>query len=164
MLVKELLAKTMEIKLESIAKEVNLPYVPLKEALKEKGCKPIGSGKRGWIFKGEDESILEMPVSSLLDASKSRTRTRNASKNNTIKNSNSVNNDDSKSNSGKDDIMVSEIKALIQGKKNDNSARVYKGIYFDKDIAEFLDNVQHGNKSEIVNKIMRQYLTDNELM
>jgi predicted GIY-YIG superfamily endonuclease len=41
---------------------------------------------------------------------------------------------------------------------------VHKGIYFDKDIAHFLDNVQHGNKSEIVNKVMRQFLTENDLL
>lgn len=154
MLVKKLLERTMEANLNEIAKELEIPYKKLSTTLKHIGCIPSGSGKKGWIFKGEDESILEQPISSFVDGSKSRTRSNNAS--------NSVNT--SKNDSGKDDTMVSEIKALIQGKNNNNNARVYKGIYFDKDIAEFIDNVQHGNKSEIVNKILRQYLTDNELM
>jgi hypothetical protein len=168
MLVKELLAKTMEMKLEDVSKEVKIPYLKLKDVLKEKGCQPLGSGKRGWIFNGEDQSILDQSIFTFMDASKSRTRSKNTSKNNSVKNSKVVNNDDSVNsnaiNSKKDDVIVSEIKALIQGKNKDDSARVYKGIYFDQDIAKFLDNVQHGNKSEIVNKIMRQYLMDNELM
>jgi hypothetical protein len=168
MLVKDLLARTMEIKLEEIAKEVKIPYVRLKNALKEIGCEPMGSGKRGWIYNRADEYVLEQPISSFVDASKSKTRSKNTSKNNSVKNSKVVNTADSVNNtindSKKDDKTVSEIKALIQGKKKDENARVYKGIYFDKDIAEFLDHVQHGNKSEIVNKILRQYLVENELM
>ena len=61
------------------------------------------------------------------------------------------------------DTMKSEILSLIKGDKEENE-HIYKGIYFDKDLAQFLDNVQHGNKSEIVNRIMRQYLTENDLL
>ena len=160
MLAKQILAKTMEIKLEEIAKEVKIPYRKLTAALKKIGCEPSGKGKKGWVFKGADESVLEQPISSFVDASSSRTKKTN----NSLNNNNSVNNVNSQSDSRKDDPMVSEIQALIAGKKKNEDARVYKGIYFDKDIAEFLDNVQHGNKSEIVNKIMRQYLIENELM
>lgn len=59
---------------------------------------------------------------------------------------------------------MDEIKKLIEGKKKDEGPKVYKGIYFDEDIARFLDGVQHGNKSEVVNKILRQYLNDNDLI
>lgn len=69
-----------------------------------------------------------------------------------------------KNNSREDNDMKAEIRALIKGTSKEESNRIYKGIYFDKDIAHFLDNVQHGNKSEIVNKIMRQFLTENELL
>ena len=71
---------------------------------------------------------------------------------------------DIKNNDEKDDTAVSEIKALLQSKDQNEKTRIYKGIYFDPDIAEFLDTVKHGNRSEIVNKIMRQYLNENELM
>ena len=39
--------------------------------------------------------------------------------------------------------------------------RRYKGIYFDDDIADFLDTIKSGNRSELVNKIIRQYLVEN---
>jgi hypothetical protein len=60
--------------------------------------------------------------------------------------------------------MKAEIKALITGKQTSKPNKVYKGIYFDNDIANFLDHVQHGNKSELVNKIIRAYLVENDLM
>jgi transposase-like protein len=69
-----------------------------------------------------------------------------------------------KNNNREEINMKAEIQALIHGTGKSTPARVYKGVYFDRDIAEFLDNVQHGNKSELVNKIVRQYLMENELM
>jgi hypothetical protein len=160
MLAKQILAKTMEMKLEDVAKEVKIPYRKLTAALRKIECEPSGKGKKGWVFKGNDELVLEQSIYDFVDLSSSKTKRTN----NSLNNSNSVNNVNSQSDSRKDDPMVSEIQALIKGKKKNEDARVYKGIYFDKDIAEFLDNVQHGNKSEIVNKILRQYLQDNELM
>lgn len=41
--------------------------------------------------------------------------------------------------------------------------KIYKGFYFDKDIAHFLDKIQNGNKSELINAIIRAYLTENDL-
>ena len=164
MLVKELLEKTFKMNLAELSKTLKVTYKKLSHALKEIGCEPVGSGKRGWTFKGANESVLEQSIFSFVEPSKSRSKSKNTSKNNSLENSNVVKTADNETNSRKEDTMVSEIKALIQGKKKDDSASVYKGIYYDKDIAKFLDNVQHGNKSEIVNKIMRQYLQDNELM
>ena len=164
MLVKEILERTMKIKLEDVAKEAKIPYRKLSATLKKIECEPLGKGKRGWIFKGNDELILEQSIYSFVDTSNRKTNNKITSNNASVKNSNNVNNDDNKNNNKENKNMVSEIQALIKGKNKDENARIYKGIYFDKDIAHFLDNVQHGNKSEIVNKIMRQYLMDNELM
>ena len=54
-----------------------------------------------------------------------------------------------------------EIEALMNNITASTNDRRYKGIYFDDDIADFLDTIKSGNRSELVNKIIRQYLTEN---
>lgn len=178
MLVKEIVEKTFSVSIKTIGDEIGIGEKRLREALKDLGCKPSGVGKKGWIFDGEDESILEKSIFDFVQPSKRKSKNNDVdasiensesvndadSENNSIKNDADNNIDKSKVTSRKENDMVADIKALIKGKSKDENARVYKGIYFDKDIAEFLDNVQHGNKSEIVNKILRQYLIENELM
>ena len=54
-----------------------------------------------------------------------------------------------------------EIEALMNNITASTNDRRYKGIYFDDDIADFLDTIKSGNRSELVNKIIRQYLVEN---
>jgi hypothetical protein len=181
MKIKEIIEMSLETKLDVIAKGLPVGEKRLRDILKENGCTPIGIGKRGWTFTGEDAEVLEKDISEFVihtaknnaNASNSNSvgkrkfavieTTLSNSKNN---NKNEINDDMNNANetTKKNDGMKAEIQALIKGNSKENNARVYKGIYFDKDIAHFLDNVQHGNKSEIVNKILRQYLTENDLM
>ena len=148
--------------LSEIAKGLPIGEKKLRGILKELGCTPNGTGKKGWTYNGSDESVLEKDLSEFV--SSTATNKVKASNSTSKKKSNHdiIHNDNETSK--KDDNMVAEIKALIKPKSKDDDARVYKGIYFDKDIAHFLDNVQHGNKSEIVNKVLRQFLEDNGLL
>jgi hypothetical protein len=90
----------------------------------------------------------------------------NKIKNSSLKNKNNaiIDNKNKNKNKNKDDDMELEIQALIKGTNKEESNRVYKGVYLDKDIAHFLDTIQHGNKSEVINKIIRKYLLDNDLL
>ena len=40
----------------------------------------------------------------------------------------------------------------------------YHGVWLDVDIANFIDRIPKGRRSRIINKILRKYLTDNELL
>ncbi len=64
----------------------------------------------------------------------------------------------------KDDNVKSDIKALIQGTNKKKDDRLQRNFYADRDIADFLDNIPFGNKSELINKIIRAYLIDNGLI
>jgi hypothetical protein len=185
MTIKEIVELTQVRALKDIATDLPVSEKVLRETLKAVGCVPPSVGKRGWTFE-PDNAEVEKDLGEFVKPSIRKTKTSNKSKNNStnasidksnndntsIENNidsnviNNANNGNNASNNNivKGDNMVMEIKDLIKGKGKDDNARVYKGIYFDKDIAHFLDNVQKGNKSEIVNKILRQYLVDNELM
>jgi len=173
--IKHIVELTQTMPVKDIAKDF-MPFgeKALRDILKSCGCNPQ-RGKKGWIYDSNNTEV-EKELNEFIKPKANKNNSASASNKNSnknindvsIKNSNDDNNDnsinESKIDSGKDDKTVSEIKALIQGKNKNDNARIYKGIYFDKDIATFLDHIQHGNKSEIVNKIMRQYLMDNELM
>ena len=170
MKLKEIVELTYTQKLSEIAKGLPLGEKKLRGILKDIGCQPNGVGKSGWSFKGDDAEVLEKDVTEF--APHTATNKTNASNSTSKKESKSTikhnSNDDTINDVNKtikkDDDMIAEIKALIKPKSKDDDARIYKGIYFDKDIAHFLDNVQHGNKSEIVNKVLRQFLEENGLL
>ena len=60
--------------------------------------------------------------------------------------------------------MKAEIIDLLNGNDTNKRVKKFKGFYLDEDIANLLDGIKHGNKSELVNKIIRQYLIDNDLI
>jgi hypothetical protein len=174
MKIKEILEMTYTVPLATIAKD-HLPVSekPARRILKEIGCVPNKPGKKGWTYAGENAEILEKDFSEFVKKTKRQAKPSNSDNTKVIEyRSLEEVTEDSKRDiiemikdkrKEENDSMKSEILSLIKGDKEENE-RIYKGIYFDKDLARFLDNVQHGNKSEIVNKIMRQYLTDNDLL
>lgn len=57
------------------------------------------------------------------------------------------------------------IEGLIKGtNKPEKPEKVYVGFYLSEDISNWIDSVKHGNKSEVVNEIIHQYLKDNGLL
>jgi len=136
----------------------------LRQALKDAGYTFSNVKPKGWHYTGSAEEPLNESIFSYIKA-KATAKTRNNASNFNSKSDNiKTVNSNIKNNNKEDNDMKAEIQSLITGKLASKPAKVYKGIYFDSDIATFLDNVQHGNKSELVNKIIRQYLIENELM
>jgi hypothetical protein len=152
---------------KDVAEQLATSDTTLSRRLKEAGYKYSNSAK-AYYLEGEE------PPKPAPKPSNSKPKKNNASNNvyaigeaihNTSNNAIIDNvKDTNKNNNREESNMKAEIQALIQGTGKSTPARVYKGVYFDRDIAEFLDNVQHGNKSELVNKIVRQYLSENDLM
>ena len=173
MKIKEILELSYTKTIATIAKE----HLPVGEKrarpiLYSIGCKPNGKGQKGWTYAGDNPEILEKNFSEFVQKAKNKVKTSNSdSTNGTTRNRpNKIaieyrSLEKATENSEKDDdSLKDEIQALIMGKKKEDFSRVYKGIWFDPDISDFLDNVPHGNKSEIVNKIMREYLVKNDLL
>jgi hypothetical protein len=172
----EILEAIKTEELREIAKRIEgISEKPLRIALKKAGYEFSNKAPKGWHYTGEgaeptDKSIFDYHTKTTATkkskaSNNNSVDTTNKTSNKTIKN----NKDDAiikivKDDNGKEHDMKAEIQALIKGTSKEETNRVYKGIYFDQDIAHFLDNVKHGNKSEIVNMIMRQYLNENELL
>jgi hypothetical protein len=53
---------------------------------------------------------------------------------------------------------LDNIDMLLMQNETDSNKRVYRGFYWDKDIIDFVDNVKHGNKSDLMNEIVRTVL------
>ena len=163
MKIKDLLKRLEETKILDMAKEIGIGRDRLRNFLKEIGCEP-NKGKSGWTYKGDNPAILEEDLFTHMKPSNSKSTPKD-NKNNTSKNNSTpdiINN--VKRISKEENTINAEIQAIIEGKKSSKPTKIYKGIYFDGDIAKFLDNIQHGNKSELVNKIMRAYLVENGLL
>jgi hypothetical protein len=168
MQIKSLLELTLTKNISEIAKDhLAIGEKPLREALKVIGCRQ-NKGKRGWFYNGEQTDILDKSIYDFVPTTTRRGKTKgtdtisnaststsrvivtddNASTNTVVSNDNTSTNK-----------VVSEIQSLLNTKSKVD--RLYKGMYLDNDIANFLDNVPNGNKSDIVNKIMRAYLIEN---
>lgn len=64
MLIAEILDLTKQEgeKLQTIGKRLKISHNRLREILKDLNCKPIGTGKKGWHYVGDDPSILEKSI------------------------------------------------------------------------------------------------------
>lgn len=56
------------------------------------------------------------------------------------------------------------IDKLLLENEDDSNKRVYRGFYWDKDIIDFVDNIKHGNKSDLLNEIVRAVLKSKGLL
>lgn len=170
MKVKEILELTQTKRIADIAKEhLTIGEKRLRDALKEIGCE-YEPGKKGWNYTGEQPEILER---SIYDFAPSRQQkaTANRKRNASIEKANKIN-DDSNKNSIVKSIDNTKLKAstkplnsgpdaidmLLMQNEKESSDRIYRGFYWDRDIIHFLDNVKHGNKSDLMNEIVRTVL------
>jgi AraC-like DNA-binding protein len=152
---------------KDVAEQLGVSDTTLSRRLKKAGYKYSNSAK-AYYLEGEEPP---KPASKPSNSNPKKTTTSNNAYAHgeaiqDTSNDDIINNvkDTIKNNNREENNMKAEIQALIHGTSKSTPARVYKGVYFDRDIAHFLDNVQHGNKSELINKIVRQYLSENDLM
>lgn len=175
----EILELSMSKRMAAIAKDhLTIGEKSLRTILKAADC-THQPGKQGWIYTGSTPDILEhsiyefvptnKPSMSLdvLHAMKKKAKGKHASTNATTSTTMTESLSDSTMNSKgattSTTTVTAEITALMSNKKPKVN-RTYRGIYFDEDIISFLDNVPDGNKSDLVNKVMRQFLRENGLL
>jgi len=161
--------------LADIGKELTVGKEKLSNALKEAGY--TFSRRTGWTFTGTGEAPLNQVYTDFLESS-GGVKKANASIStsgmkvhtiktpaNEIKSKASRNEvaSEQKANAFKEVASTSEseldaIDLLLMQSETASNQRVYRGFYWDNDIINFLDNVKHGNKSDLMNEIVRNVL------
>ena len=163
--------------LADIGKELTIGKEKLSKALKEAGY--TFSRRTGWTFAGTGEAPLNQAytdfvessggvkkVNASIDTSEIKVSAINTTANE-IKSKASGNEvaSEQKANAFKEVATTSEseseldsIDLLLMQSETASNQRVYRGFYWDKDIINFLDNVKHGNKSDLMNEIVRNVL------
>lgn len=140
----------------------------VRQALKQAGA--VHVNRQGWQFNG-DKSNLDRPIYDFIGASNIEKPIAREVKVNAIKNASKeiaeekVDASDMKTkfeNVSQSDL--DKIDVLLGKREAPKKERVYKGYYFDKDIIEVIDNVKHGNKSDLVNEMIRLVLKDRGLL
>jgi len=159
--------------LASVAKRIDgIGEKRLRNALKAVSCKPRGSGKKGWEYVGDDQSLLEKDIFDVIP-----------------KASNSDSSIDSKSNSKKkSEASASKAKAsdslsqvsasvvedsnhegdsidrLLSQQERSRDNKTYRGFYMDDDVSKVIDSVGRGSKSELVNEALRKVFKEKGLL
>lgn len=62
------------------------------------------------------------------------------------------------SKSPKTNASMDSIDLLLAQNDNESTERVYRGFYWDKEVISFLDGIKHGNKSDLMNEIVKTVL------
>lgn len=159
-----------------------------KEALLKAGCTFTRGKSGWFLAEGTDKSVLEQSIYDFVSPTrrKAPTKAKAIKPNASIdKSDNESEIKDSAieqiENTSKEIAVTSELKAsdnktkvkdskkeitseldsidmLLLQNQSEGEQRVYRGFYWDKDIIDFLDNVKHGNKSDLMNEIVRSVL------
>ncbi|OSX87040.1 hypothetical protein BTJ45_05278 [Bacillus mycoides] len=181
----EIIELTKTIRLSEIAKEsLEIGEKKAVEGLRKAGC-TFTSGKSGWyLAEGMDESVLEQSIYDFVAPTKGKAKAvkSNASISaseeiaSTIETP--VKESEVISNTSKTPAKESNVKAskkkvtseldsidvLLLQNQDENEHRTYRGFYWDRDIINFLDGIKHGNKSDLMNEIVRTVLKDKGLL
>lgn len=154
-----MLELTQIMPLATIAKEhLTIGKEKTTQALKLAGCYSK-NGVRGWYFDGEP-NVLEQSIYDFV-ASKPKLKNHNTSKvKSKVKASSQQNNNDLTvtSNQVAGTSELDAIDILLLENETSSNQRVYRGFYWDEDIINFINNVKHGNKSDLMNEIVRTVL------
>ncbi|MBJ8073613.1 MULTISPECIES: hypothetical protein [Bacillus] len=178
MKIKDILELTKTKRVSEIAKEsLEIGEKKAVEGLKKAGCYNI-SGKRGWHFDG-DESVLEQSIYDFVAPTKGKAKavksnaSISASKEIASTVETPVKESKVTSNTSKTTVKASKktvtseldpIDVLLLQNQEESENRTYRGFYWDKDIISFLDGIKHGNKSDLMNEIVRTVLKDKGLL
>ncbi|MGH1163347.1 hypothetical protein HRG49_13275 [Enterococcus faecalis] len=151
--------------LADLGKEIAVGKEKLSASLKKAGYKFIR--KEGWTFIGEGTEPLDQDYTEFLESSKS-VKIVNASIEAFKEIASTIETPAKESNvKASRKTVTSEldsIDVLLLQNQEESENRTYRGFYWDKDIISFLDGIKHGNKSDLMNEIVRTVLKDKGLL
>jgi len=162
MLIKDILEKSYETKMDDIAKELPVGEKRVRDILKAIDCKPNGVGKKGWSYIGADPSVLDKDFTDFIPhtAVKTQKERKKKTSNNEIK---------EPLKPVKNDIMISEqpIKTeIIEPSKNEinqpsNVTRKRTSFDLDTNLLKQLKLravMEERNLYELVEEAIKEYL------
>lgn len=174
MLIKDILELSLQPNenIASIAKSINgLSEKRLRDALKALQCEPIGSGKKGWHFIGENKLILEESIFDFIPKATAKKTKTNASNKKVIAVSLNANDSGEKANTSdkkaikKQPIEIDVIDAILAKQAaSDGERRTYQGFYADKDVWRVIQSIKGGNKSDFINAALRKVMKEKGLL
>ena len=179
MKIREILELTKTKPIKDLAKDLPTGEKNVRAILKGLNAEPPKVGHSGWTFENVKTEDLDKDISEFV--------TRKA--NNKTKASNNANSaeinepsqtdmqrdkmesdiSNNKNENREDDKMINtavkdEIANMFKGIKPDKPVKRFKGFYLDEDVADAIDNIESGNKSDIVSKILRVYMKENNIL
>lgn len=164
MLIRELLELTLQDgqNISKIAKD-RMPFgeKKLKDALTSAQCEPIGKGKKGWHFIGDDESILDKNIEDFGSVRKAQQKQRQKHNASTSESTNKSIIESNKNSENKIDSDSKLDYLLKHDKKQDN---LYRGFYLSSEVVKALDKVPSGNKSELVDELLKRFFREKGLL
>ena len=159
MLVKDIISKieSKELKIGELAQKYGKSDRTIQNKIKKLGY--IWSSKESkYHYGGQDPEPSEIDFDSLFENKKNSSL--KASKNASTNKSESKTKGETRgeyasmSNSTNDSqIDFNKLDELLAGGKKPK--RAYKGYYFDEDIVSIIENVESGNKSDLINEALR---------
>lgn len=164
MLVKELLNKieSNEITIKRVAEHYQVSNRTIQNKIKKLGYQwDSKAAKYEYIANDIEPSDLEFEtLFRKQNNSKTVVSEKFNSSNTVVKQLHNASNKISKQKQSNSELDI--IGELLNSKTK--SDKVYKGIYFDSDIASIIDSVGNRQKSELVNQILRKEFTDRGLL
>ena len=120
-------------------------------------------GKRGWIYNGDLPEVLEQSIYDFVQPSKKRAKAINnasidASEEIAVTKEVQFSKSNSRASKKPLEKELDKIDRLLMQTDSYHNKRVYRGFYWDADIISVIDNVKHGNKSDLMNEIVRTVL------
>lgn len=163
MLVKDVITaiESRELSIKQLAEQYNVSDKTVQNRIKSLGFKWIPKQTK-YEFTGEDTSVMAIEFDSLFNsppAPRKKSNSTSSTKRKVIKPDSSSQAETEQKQAETEELDV--IDMLLSGKKQ-NSQRVYRGFYFDKDVLSIVDKA--GNKSELINQALRKVFKDKGLL
>jgi uncharacterized membrane protein YheB (UPF0754 family) len=178
MKIREILELTKTKPIKDLAKELPVGEKNIRAILKSLNAEPPKVGTSGWTFENVKTEDLERDISEFVRKAKTKKVASNSTNSSKINehiqndkqhdkietNTSKIKNENKGDSSMTNTSVKDEIANMLKGQEKEKPAKRFKGFYLDEDVANAIDNIKAGNKSDVVSKIIRTYLKENNLL
>lgn len=165
MLVRELIQQieNKETNAFKIGKEYGISDKTVQSRLKAKGF-TYEASRKIWVYEGnstDKEAVFSLKVSELL---KSRQGRHKEAPKKAVEMQQGLFGEETPVNAPEPiekpqkeplDTTADKIDSLLNDVPTEKNERLYRGFYFDTDVLEVIDGISRGNKSDLINEILR---------
>lgn len=152
---------------EAIAESIGINRSTIQSALRRAGYVAEGNGNyRKWVYKGEAPEPLDEPLR-VRERGKGKHNasiSESTKKANTSMNESAKKVDNSKTKASKKLVASDSDKIDLLLSNKPKKERTYRGFYFDNDVLSIIEGVASGNKSDLVNEVLRKVFKEKGLL